>query len=463
MVGALVAVLTLLMLGVVPDRMSQQARQNLDRTGSLLAEVLASSTVPALDFDDSRSAEQQLQHVANASDVVWTAVWRADGSRLAASGPAPDIAPVSALSDELAVFSRPVIPPSGEAGLAAVALSLHDLQRQKRDNRTTIAMLAMLALGIGVSGSWLIGGRLVAPILEVVTAARRVADDDLAVGSMALHADPSWRDHPNEARQLTVAVSDMAGILSSQLHQIEEERHRAQEAEKAAIEASQAKSAFLANMSHELRTPLNAVIGYTEMLLEDAEEFGEDLQRIHHAGNHLLGLINDLLDLARIEAGQMELYPEDVDVDAVLRDLVPTVKPLIAKNQNTLTVQLADDLGILRSDARRLRQILLNLIGNAAKFTNQGTIHLDALRSGEEVYFRVRDTGIGIRPEDLERLFLPFHQADASTTKQFGGTGLGLALVRNFVSMLGGEVQVQSSVGVGSTFEIRLTPLATLP
>ena len=231
--------------------------------------------------------------------------------------------------------------------------------------------------------------------------------------------------------------------------------------------ANRAKSAFLANMSHELRTPMNAIIGYSEMLIEEAEDdpefeaFEPDLRKIHGAGEHLLALINDILDLSKIEAGKMDLYLERFSVGDVLSDIESTVATLVAKNGNSLEVIGADEAGTVVSDLTKVRQTLFNLISNAAKFTHEGQITLRVTRDtdatgGEWVAFEVSDTGIGIPAQKMDELFEEFTQADVSTTRKYGGTGLGLAITRRFCELLGGSIECESEEGKGSTFTVRL-------
>ncbi len=234
--------------------------------------------------------------------------------------------------------------------------------------------------------------------------------------------------------------------------------------------ANRAKSTFLANMSHELRTPLNAIIGYSELLQEEARELGNadfvsDLGKIRASGRRLLDTIGDILDLSRIEAGKMNLHLETFDLALLIEDVAPIAQLLSMKSNNTFQVDYPDDLGHMHADLTKTRQILLNLLGNAVKFTERGTITLAVAREpppipplagGGWMRFCVTDTGIGMTPEQMQNLFQPFTQADASTTRQYGGSGLGLAISHRFCQMMGGEIRVESALDRGSTFTVRL-------
>jgi signal transduction histidine kinase/DNA-binding response OmpR family regulator len=284
---------------------------------------------------------------------------------------------------------------------------------------------------------------------------------DSAIGAISFSNTQRPFDlEEREIRRIERYVTPLAtAIHNARLFEV------AETARAAAIEASQSKSQFLANMSHELRTPMNAIIGYSEMLQEDAAEEGfdhlvPDLDKIREAGRHLLDLINGVLDLSKVEAGKMELYLESVQVSSLVNQAESTIRPLTEKKGNTLEVVLEEGLGEMRTDVTKIRQALFNLLSNAAKFTENGKVRLEVQRqvldSRDWIEFRVSDTGIGLSPEQKANLFQPFTQADASTTRKYGGTGLGLTITKEFCELLGGQITFESEMGKGSTFTLHV-------
>ncbi|MFZ5495019.1 MAG: response regulator [Verrucomicrobiota bacterium] len=346
--------------------------------------------------------------------------------------------------------------------------------------RGSVIIFAGAAL-LAIAVAFRLGGRFTQPVTElaqVSTSVRRTHDYSQRVESTA----------SGEIGELIESFNAMLGTIEAKTAEIEQARTAAENAKeqleeanrtlearvedrtkllakavKDAEEASKAKSSFLAKMSHELRTPLNAIIGYSEILREDAVDEGdtrtaEDLDKVLNAARHLLGLINDVLDISKIEAGKMELYLEDFDLAKIVNEVIATAQPLIAKKGNTLALDCPPGIGTIHADATKVRQMLLNLLSNASKFTEKGTITLKATRHPDEdaIELAVSDTGIGMTPEQLGRLFQAFSQADASTTSKYGGTGLGLAISKQFAQMMNGDITVTSTHGVGSTFTIRL-------
>lgn len=283
---------------------------------------------------------------------------------------------------------------------------------------------------------------------------------DRVVGVLLLESDRQ-RSFNASDRQLAESLADAITLGLENARLFEETQQTAERLR----ELDRLKSAFLANMSHELRTPLNAILGYSELLQDDAKElgFGEfvtDLENIQRAGRHLLAVINDILDFSKIEAGRMDLFLERFDISALIEDVITTIQPLVERNENNLEVHCPSDLGAMKADPTKVRQILINLLSNATKFTEEGEIFLDVFidRSDgtERVTFKVSDTGIGMSEKQLENLFQPFIQGDISTTRKYGGTGLGLAITRGFCQMMGGDISVESELNVGTRFRVSL-------
>ena len=278
-----------------------------------------------------------------------------------------------------------------------------------------------------------------------------------AVSFVGYTAIFSYRTHIEAKRLLKVQRE-----LRASNQRTEEQRQHVEHALYLAEAANLAKGTFLANMSHELRTPLNAIIGYAELLEEDPAAIQQkpDLQKINASGKHLLGLIDDLLDLSRIDAGKFDLQVDRFDLGPFIEQAVTSIRPLMDRNGNRFELLVHEPPGDMTGDPGRLRQVLLNLLSNAAKFTHQGEVRLSLVRSGaglaERLVFEVRDTGIGMSPEQIDKLFIPFMQADSTATRKYGGTGLGLSICHRLCEMMGGDIKVQSELGVGTCFTVSL-------
>lgn len=328
-------------------------------------------------------------------------------------------------------------------------------KRALDNTRFWLIGISLLSLVVAVFVVWFFVQRYVIARLQQVTSAMLA----VASGRLNVKLPPAGTDELGD-------MSRALAVFRENAHEIRQAREEAETARHQAEAASRTKSAFLANMSHELRTPLNAIIGYSEILREDAQDRGDkasedDLVKIETAGKHLLGLINDILDLSKIEAGRMDLHLEDVDINRLLAEVRVLVTPLVDKNGNRLEIDAPADIGAMHVDLVKLKQSLINLLSNAAKFTKGGLVKLAVAKQvpdrGRATYtFAVSDSGIGMNDEQIGRLFQAFTQADASTTRNYGGTGLGLTITKHFCTMLGGDIAVTSIPGKGSTFTITL-------
>ncbi|MDH5231111.1 MAG: ATP-binding protein [Gammaproteobacteria bacterium] len=337
---------------------------------------------------------------------------------------------------------------SASANLILFYPSLKELAKAHR--KQTLLMIGGGFILLGLVLASLIHFVVIKPIQEMVAATNRVT-----LGDMNIRLSEKRQDE----------FGDLARFFNQMLANIQEKQADLQMAVEHAEQASVAKSAFLANMSHELRTPLNAIIGYSEMIRDEINEredkfYLEDIERVIGSGNHLLSLINDILDLSKIEAGKMDIILDEFDFCDVIKQVIETCVPLIEKNHNVLNTDFNQNLGLMHTDQVKFRQILYNLLSNAAKFTEDGCITIEAKRidynNGPWIFVIIKDTGIGMDHAQQQRIFQEFAQADVSTTRKYGGTGLGLSLTKRFCEMLGGYIRVESELGKGSSFIIEL-------
>ena len=335
-----------------------------------------------------------------------------------------------------------------------------------------VSVFAMLSLLI----NRLLKRRVIRPVRQITAIARSLTTGSVTAEKVEASYSPNMlkiarrADEPGQlarafqhmAQEVANREQNLAQAVDRRTAQLAESMKAAQIASAQAEEANQTKSQFLANMSHELRTPLNAIIGYSEMLIEEITDraipnLAPDMRKIHGAGKHLLGLINNILDLSKVEAGKMELFLETLEIAPMIEEVADTLRPLIDKNHNRLEIVFSEEIGSMRADVTKLRQSLFNLLSNASKFTQNGTITLtvEPLKP-DWITFKVSDTGIGMTLAQQAKLFQSFTQADASTTRQYGGTGLGLAITQQFCELMGGKIQVESEHGQGTTFTIHL-------
>jgi signal transduction histidine kinase/CheY-like chemotaxis protein len=473
MLTSSVALIVAFALMIILDYASYRA--GLVRELRTLADVMGKSASSALDFDDAASATNTLASLAAVPSVTTAAVYTEEGKILAsyqrdkqsAMPPThPGLEGYTFKNAYLTLFGpgfltlvNPVTREGERIGTIYMQYSLHEMNARLMGYAAIAAVIVVGAALVAFVFSSRLQRVISKPILSLAQTARVVSEQK----NYSIRAEKHTEDEIGFLIDRFNEMLTQIGEHEKEIHQVNEQLVQSEQRARA---ATQAKSQFLANMSHELRTPLNAIIGYSEMLQEEAQDRGEDnfipdLQKINRAGRHLLELINDVLDLSKIEAGKMELYLETFDVARLLEEVSTTVQPLVQKKSNSFEVHCPADLGVIRADMTKVRQGLLNLISNANKFTKSGKITVRARRESgftgsSWIVFDVTDTGIGMTREQQSRIFEAFTQGDASTVRAFGGTGLGLAITRNFCQLMGGDITVRSEPGKGSTFTIRL-------
>jgi signal transduction histidine kinase/ActR/RegA family two-component response regulator len=441
-------------------------RTNMVADITVLAEMLEVNASTALVFHDRDTADKVLGALKARPHIVSGVIYGADGSIF--SKYVRDGAP-----DETATR------PSGTAHrFEAGHLILH---RQmlfngrdvgtlylKSDTKEMDARIRSYAtiLGIVLPVLFLVGLLIASRLQRVISGpVLDLAATALTVSRMKDYSVRARKGADDEIGVLVDSFNEMLTQIHTRDDELKVANEQANEARDKAEAASRAKGTFLANMSHELRTPLNAILAYSQILQDEArdrnqEAFIPDLQKINTAGTHLLTLINDVLDLSKIEAGKMDLILADFDVPKLVEEVASMIKPLVDKNTNQLLTVCPVEVGLMHADATRVRQVLFNLLSNASKFTDKGKILLKVARDTEDgkewIRFLVQDSGIGMTPEQTAKLFQAFTQADASTGRKYGGTGLGLAICRRFCRMMGGDVNVESTLGKGTTFTVRI-------
>jgi signal transduction histidine kinase/DNA-binding response OmpR family regulator len=426
---------------------------------NVLAGIMGENTASSIVFNDRDGARTTLAALRSQPHITKGVVFDKDGKLFAEyhrAGSAHDeheerAGTPSSFTANAVVVTRPILFNDARVGSVYLWSDVGEVRERISSYAALLPLVMIGALVVAFFLSSIFQRTISRPIRKLLAVEKRVSRER----DYSVRLEPEAGD---EVGELIDGFNEMLGEIRARDAELQVAKENAESANKT-------KSAFLANMSHELRTPLNAIIGYSEMMQEDAADLGytelvPDLKKVHTAGRHLLDLINDILDLSKIEAGKMELSPEQFDIRALIEQLTQTVAPLVEQNANKLETAVDAGVQSMTADPMRVRQILLNLVGNATKFTKKGTITLAISASkadgAEWIKFAISDTGIGMTREQVGRLFQAFVQADSSTTRQYGGTGLGLAISQAFAQRMGGHITVDSELGKGTTFTLHL-------